>query len=112
MSPDSVSSKTGFQTSAAELDRTCRRNARIVYALEALRRVAIFCLAQFLFRHDALVRLNQAFDSILTSTIFFRQHRSDLIHAGCGVARECGGPKVYGLTDMKLLRCHDLENTC
>jgi pyruvate/2-oxoglutarate dehydrogenase complex dihydrolipoamide dehydrogenase (E3) component len=32
MSPDSVSSKTGFQTSAAEVDRTCRRNARIVYA--------------------------------------------------------------------------------
>jgi hypothetical protein len=59
MSPDSVSSKTGFQTSAAELDRTCRRNARIVYSLEALRRVVIFCLAQFLFRHDALVRLNK-----------------------------------------------------
>jgi hypothetical protein len=106
MSPDSVSSKTGFQTSAAELDRTCRRNARIVYALEALRRVVIFCLAQFLFRHDALVRLNQAFDFVLTSTVFFRQHGSYLVYAGRGVARECGAPKVNGLPDVELMRCH------
>src|SRR5258707_320638 len=52
------------------------------------------------------MRLDQAFDPIPTPTVFFWQHRSDLVYAGCGVASECGGPKVDGLTDVELMRRH------
>jgi len=48
----------------------------------------VLCLAQFLLQNDALIRFNQAFDPIPMLATLFRQHRSDLIHAGCGVARE------------------------
>jgi hypothetical protein len=36
----------------------------------------------------------------------FRQHRPDLVHIGCGVAHECSGPKVDGLTDVELMSRH------
>jgi hypothetical protein len=50
--------------------------------------------------------LDQAFDPIPTPTVFFWQHRSYLVCAGCGIARECGAPKVHGLPDVELMRWH------
>ena len=37
------------------------------------------CLAQLVLRSDPFIRLDQAFDPVLTQTMFFRQHRSDLV---------------------------------
>jgi hypothetical protein len=51
------------------------------------------------------MRLDQAFD-LPTQTVFFRQDRSDLIYAGCGVARECGGSKIDGLTNVEWMLRH------
>jgi hypothetical protein len=49
------------------------------------------------------MQLDQALDPIPMPTVFFRQHRSNLVPAGCGVARGCGGPKVNGLADVELM---------
>jgi hypothetical protein len=50
------------------------------------------------------MRLDQTFDPIPTPTIFFRQHCSNLVQAGRGIAGECGWPKVDSLTDVELRR--------
>ena len=36
-------------------------------------------LAQLMLRSDPFIRLDQAFDPVLTQTMFFRQHRSNLV---------------------------------
>src|SRR2546425_7211386 len=64
------------------------------------------CLAQFVLRYDALMRLDQAFDPIPTPTVFLWQHSSDLVYAGGGIACECGRPKADGLTDVELVGRH------
>jgi hypothetical protein len=51
------------------------------------------------------MRFDQALDSIATLTAFLRQHRPDLVCAGCRIARG-QGPKVDGLADVEL-RCHE-----
>ena len=37
------------------------------------------CLTQLVLRCDAFIRLDQAFDPVLMQTVFFRQHRSNLV---------------------------------
>src|SRR6516165_7854372 len=37
------------------------------------------CHVQLMLRCDAFTRLDQAFDPVLAQTMFFRQHRSDLV---------------------------------
>ena len=37
------------------------------------------CLVQLVLRCDAFIRLDQAFDPVLTQTVFLRQHRSNLV---------------------------------
>jgi hypothetical protein len=61
--------------------RSTFTRARVLLSVPAL------CLAQFDLRHDALMRLDQAFDPIPTPTLLFWQHRSYLVCADCGIAR-------------------------
>ena len=63
--------------------------------------ILTLCVAQFVLRRDALMRFDQAFDSIPRSTVFLR-----LVCTGRGVLRGWGAPKVDGLTDVELMGCH------
>src|SRR5262249_22191932 len=85
------------------VNHRCRRRPNL--PPQCAQRVCIGPYASLNSCSDAtLVRLDQAIDSIPRSTAFVRQHRPDLVCAGCRIGRG-RGPTVDGLTDMEL-RCH------